>query len=207
MHDCFGLAPVARHVQDWGVSTGSVRALGDVGRAEHDARRDVIDRVAPVPVDFDAVFRRYAPYVGAIVLRLLGRADEVDDVVQDVFIQAHRGLAGLRDPEAVRPWLTRIAVRRARRWLRRHWYRRLATGGDGVDVDEMVDPSASPEQRAEIAIIYGALERMPVDERVVWVLRTVEGETLESIATALGCSLSTVQRRLRAAQAFMERLR
>jgi RNA polymerase sigma-70 factor, ECF subfamily len=186
-------------VQDWGVSTGTLRAVGDVRAG------DVA--VADHPVDFDAVFRRYAPYVGAIVLRLVGRPDDVDDIVQDVFIQAHRGLSGLRDPEAVRPWLTRIAVRRSRRWLRRHWYRRLAAASDTVGIDDIVDPSASPETRAEIAHIYGALARMPADDRVVWVLRTVDGETLESIASLVGCSLSTVQRRLRAAQAFMERLR
>jgi RNA polymerase sigma-70 factor (ECF subfamily) len=198
--ECFGLAPLARRVQDWGVSTGTVRALGDV-------RAGGLQAALADPVDFDAVFRRYAPYVGAIVLMIVGRPDDVDDIVQDVFIQAHRGLSGLRDPEAVRPWLTRIAVRRSRRWLRRHWYRRLFTVGDAGAIDDMVDPSASPEQRAEIAVVYRVLAQMPADDRVVWVLRKVDGETLESIASLVGCSLSTVQRRLRAAQAFMERLR
>ena len=48
---------------------------------------------------------------------------------------------------------------------------------------------------------------MPHDDRVVWVLRLVEGETLEEIAETLGCSVSTVQRRLRAATAVMGSLR
>ena len=47
------------------------------------------------------------------------------------------------------------------------------------------------------------LDRMPRDERLVWVLRFVEGETLESIAELLGASVSTVQRRLRAAEVTM----
>jgi RNA polymerase sigma-70 factor (ECF subfamily) len=187
-------------MQDWGVSTGTPRALGGVGTGEP------IDRAAE-PADFDAVFRRYAPYVGAVVLRIVGRPEDVDDIVQDVFIQAHRGLGGLRDPEAVRPWLTRIAVRRSRRWLKRHWYRRLFKTGDPSAIDEMVDSAASPEDRAEVAGVYTALAQMPADERVVWVLRAVEGETLESIASLVGCSVSTVQRRLRAAEAFMERLK
>ena len=51
------------------------------------------------------------------------------------------------------------------------------------------------------------LERMPRDECIVWVLRLVEGETLESIAELLGCSVSTVQRRLRAAEATMGAIR
>jgi RNA polymerase sigma-70 factor (ECF subfamily) len=159
------------------------------------------------PLRFDAVFRRYAPYVGAIVLRLIGRPGDVDDVVQDVFIQAHRGLSKLRDPAAVRPWLRRIAVRRSRRWLQKRWVRRWF-GESDVDLQaELVDASASPEERAQIAHTYRLLDRMPKDERIVWVLRVVEGETLESIADLTGCSVSTVQRRLRAAEAAMEKIR
>ena len=160
-----------------------------------------------LPLSFDDVFRRYAPYVGAIVLRLIGRPGDVDDVVQDVFIQAHRGLSKLRDPAAVRPWLRRIAVRRARRWLRKRWVRRWF-GESDVDIEaELVDASASPEERAQIANIYRLLEQMPRDERIIWVLRVVEGETLESIADLLGCSVSTVQRRLRTAESAMEVIR
>ncbi|HEX9294380.1 MAG TPA: sigma-70 family RNA polymerase sigma factor [Polyangiaceae bacterium] len=162
--------------------------------------------VDALQLEFDQVFRRYAPYVGAIVLQLIGRAADVDDVVQDVFIQAHRGLVKLRDPAAVRPWLRRIAVRRARRWLRTRWVRRWF--GDS-DVEPHLEPDscATPEERAQIASVYRRLEQMPRDDRVVWVLRHVEEETLESIAELVGCSVSTVQRRLRAAQASMGEIR
>ena len=64
------------------------------------------------------LFRRYAPYVSTIGLRLLGRDDELDDLVQDVFIEAQRGLHGLRAPDAIKGWLARITVRRATRRLR-----------------------------------------------------------------------------------------
>jgi len=157
------------------------------------------EEAAPTSLDFDAVFRRYAPYVGAIVLRLIGRPGDVDDVVQDVFIQAYRGLSKLRNPDAVRPWLRRIAVRRSRRWLRTRWARHWF-GEDDFDAQtDLVDSSASPEERAQIAHIYKMLDRMPRDERIVWVLRLVDEETLESIAELMSCSVSTVQRRLRAA--------
>jgi DNA-directed RNA polymerase specialized sigma24 family protein len=48
---------------------------------------------------------------------------------------------------------------------------------------------------------------MPRDERLAWVLRFVEGETLESISELLGSSVSTVQRRLRAAHAKLGEVR
>jgi RNA polymerase sigma-70 factor, ECF subfamily len=165
------------------------------------------DEASATSLRFDEVFRRYAPYVGALVLKLIGRPGDVDDVVQDVFIQAHRGLSSLREPAAVRPWLRRITVRRSRRWLRKRWVLRWFRESDVDTENELVDPSASPEERTQITYIYRALERMPRDERLAWVLRFVEGETLEAIAELLGCSVSTVQRRLRAAQASMGEVR
>jgi len=156
------------------------------------------------PLRFEDVFRHYAPYVGALVLRLIGRPGDVDDVVQDVFIQAHGWLSQLRDPAAVRPWLRRIVVRRTRRWLRKSWVRRRRRELDVSAQIDLVDGGASPEERAEIARIYRTLDQLPRDERLAWVLRFVEGETLESIASLLGCSLSTTQRRLRSAEAKMD---
>src|SRR4029079_16738162 len=65
------------------------------------------------------LFRRYAPYVATIGIRLLGRDDELDDLVQEVFIEAYRGFHQLRSSDAVKAWLARITVRRAVRRLRR----------------------------------------------------------------------------------------
>jgi RNA polymerase sigma-70 factor (ECF subfamily) len=184
----------------------------EVPSASREAERAVdapsaSERADALPLCFDEVFRRYAPYVGALVLKLIGRPGYVDDVVQDVFIQAHRGLSKLRDPAAVRPWLRRITVRRSRRWLRKRWVLRWFRESDVETETELVDASASPEERTQIAYIYRTLEQMPRDERLVWVLRFVEGETLEAIAELLGLSVSTVQRRLRAAQATMGEVR
>jgi RNA polymerase sigma-70 factor, ECF subfamily len=223
----FWVARRHRIVAEWSVSREpALRRRPDSDDSERESGRNLRDllrksgRGGPVlrdpatsddeqslPLRFDDVFRRYAPYVGSVVLQLIGRPGDVDDVVQDVFIQAHRGLPKLRDASAVRPWLRRIAVRRSRRWLRKRWVRRWF-GESDVDVQaELVDSSASPEERAQITYIYRRLERMPRDESIVWVLRLVEGETLESIADLLGCSVSTVQRRLRAAEAAMGDIR
>jgi RNA polymerase sigma-70 factor (ECF subfamily) len=156
------------------------------------------------PLDFDAVFRRYAPYVAAIALKIIGRDNEVDDVVQDVFVEAHRGLSRLRDQQSLKPWLARITVRRAHRRVQRHWLRRVLRLAPPTEFDGLADPGATPEQRAQVASAYRLLERLSPKLRVVWILRQVEEESLERIAELCGCSLSTVQRRLRAAQAHIE---
>jgi RNA polymerase sigma-70 factor (ECF subfamily) len=151
--------------------------------------------------DLNAVYRRFAPYVAAVGVRILGRSDELDDLVQDVFIAAAHGIAKLSEPKAVKAWLARIAVRSAVRRLRQRRLLRALhlTGSAPIDVDTLVAADASPEQRALVACVYRALEGLSALDRAAWVLRHVEGETLEQAAALCGCSQSTFQRRLRRA--------
>lgn len=157
------------------------------------------------PRNFDEVFRRYSPYVARVGLRLLGNDSEVDDLVQDVFLEAHRGLPSLREAGALGGWLARICVRRATRRLRRRRLLALLSLDTVTERDLPFDASASPEQRAEVARLYRRLDQMPVAERVAWLLRHVEGESLDDMVVLCGCSKSTVQRRLRSAEARLER--
>jgi RNA polymerase sigma-70 factor, ECF subfamily len=153
--------------------------------------------------DLDDAYRRFAPYVAAIAVRILGRSDDLDDLVQDVFVEATRGIAALSDPHAIRGWLARIAVRASvRRLRRRRLLRALHLSSDeALDYDALAAPDATPEQRAMVARVYRALDALPLAERVAWVLRHVQGATLEEAATFCGCSQSTYQRRLRRASA------
>jgi len=161
--------------------------------------------MAPVePLDFDHVFRAYAAYVAAIGHKIMGRDDDLDDLVQEVFIEAHRGLRRIRDPRALKSWLARITVRRTIRKLRRTRVLMLFGLDAPSDYAEIVEASATPDERAQVALAYRSLERLPVAERVVWVLRHVEGESLDDIAQICACSKSTVQRRLRLAQKTLE---
>ena len=150
------------------------------------------------------LFKRYSPYVATIGLRLLGRDDELDDLVQEVFIEAYRGLHQLRSPEAVKSWLARITVRRAIRRLRRRRLRSFFSLESLPSDARLADDGATPEEKAEIVSTYRMVERIPVRQRVVWVLKHVEGETLDSIAEICRCSKTTVQRRLRAAERALQ---
>jgi RNA polymerase sigma-70 factor (ECF subfamily) len=156
-------------------------------------------------LEFSAVFRRYGRYVASIGARILGAEDELDDLVQEVFLEAYRGLAGVREPRAVRGWLARICVRRATRRLKR---RRLRSwfSLDKVDDARLAAPTGSnPEHGAQVRAAYKILECMAAEERAVWVLRHLEEESLDDIAAICACSKSTVQRRLRTAQARFEK--
>jgi RNA polymerase sigma-70 factor (ECF subfamily) len=154
--------------------------------------------------ELDAAFRSYARYVAAVALRLLGRDDELDDVVQEVFLIAVRGLGRLREPEAVKGWLATVTVRVAGRRLRRRRLRALVGLDRGAGYEEIAASGASQEERALLGRVYRVLDGMPVKERLAWLLRHVEGERLEAVAELCGCSLATAKRRIAAAQKILD---
>lgn len=158
------------------------------------------------PIDLDEAFRRYSGYVARVALRLLGNDAEVDDLVQDVFVEAHRGLAAVREPGALGGWLARICVRRATRRLRRRRLLALLSLDSLTERELPLDAAASPEQRAEVVGLYRLLDRLPAEERVAWLMRHVEGESLEAMVLLCSCSKSTVQRRLLRAEARLDEL-
>lgn len=155
-------------------------------------------------VALDDVYRRYCRYVAAVVLRLDGRTSEVDDLVQDVFVEAARGIARLRDPDAIKGWLATIAVRVVRRRLRlRRLWRLLGVDRD-VGLVGAVDPGASPVDRLLLRAVYRVLDEMPVADRLAFSLHIIEGETLDVVARLCGCSLATAKRRVARAQRVID---
>jgi len=186
------------------VDSGPVRCLPIPRAPPHFSGSRVRGEVVVSTEELGDLFKRYASYVATIGMRLLGRDDEVDDLVQEVFIEAYRGFHQLRSPDAVKAWLARITVRRAIRRLRRRRVRSFFSL-DALPSDaKLTDDGATPEEKAEIVSTYRMIERIPVRQRVVWVLKHVEGETLDSIAEICRCSKATVQRRLRAAEHTLE---
>ena len=157
------------------------------------------------PFDLEEAFRGHAAYVAGVGLRILGRGAEVDDLVQDVFIAAARGLRALREPAAARAWLRTVAVRLARRRLRARRLKAFIGFDDAPSYLDVADPAASPADRQLLASVYRLLDRLPVSERLAWTLRHVEGEALDDVAAACGCSLATAKRRVAAAQQAIER--
>jgi len=153
----------------------------------------------------ESLYRDYGRYVASIAHRLLGRDDEVDDVIQDVFLAAHRGLDQLRDPGAVKGWLAAITVRTARHKLRMRKVRAFFHLDAASEHETVSSADASPEDRTLVAQVYRLLDELPADERIAWTLRHLEGEKLDVVADFCGISLATAKRRIQAAQDHLKR--
>ncbi len=156
--------------------------------------------------DDAAAFRRlyalHSRYLAGVVFRLLGDDADLEDVVQEAFLDAARAIGALRQSESLRPWLVSIAVRRVHRHLAAQRRRRFI-------VDQFSELSAFvgvTSSRAAAHELYDALGRLPASVRIPWSLRHVEQMTLPEVADNTRTSLSTTKRRIQEAQTRLERL-
>ena len=153
--------------------------------------------------DLEYLFHRYSAYVAFIAHRLIGVPSDVDDVVQDVFLDVERGLSKLRDTSTVKSWLATITVRRSRRHLKKRRIRKFIGLDRSPSYENIADSSASPEHRAMIASIYKILDDFPVDERIAWTLKYVHEEKVSEVARLCGCSRATAHRRIASVQSVI----
>jgi RNA polymerase sigma-70 factor (ECF subfamily) len=132
---------------------------------------------------FAELYRRYARMVHGILLARAPAA-EVDDLVQDVFIQMWRKLGSLRDPAAFPGWLGQIARHRAID----HFRSRMEV------VELSANAAATPAPpRDEAAEAMEAIRSMPEAYRETLVLRLVEGMSGDEIAARTGLTPASVR--------------
>jgi len=148
---------------------------------------------------------RHARLVYRILRRSLGQQNEVEDLVQEVFLNLFRRLPTLREPRALPAFLVTITTLTLRHELRRRWVRRCMTLGARDDIDpdlQAVHPN--PEARQAVARLYAILDRLGSEDRIAFVLRFIEGMELTEVAVAMGLSLATAKRRLAHARARVD---
>jgi len=149
---------------------------------------------------FAQLYRRHARYLAGVVYRMMGDELELDDVVQDTFVALRDQLHELREPEHVRPWIVRVAVRLSRKRLERRRRRsRLLAWQPPPPVAS--DPAIDHELRA----LFQALATLPPELRIAWTLNKMEGETLPRVAELCETSLATVKRRIAEAERRLAR--
>lgn len=157
------------------------------------------------PVDLEALFVAHASFVSRLLYRLVGREGDVEDLVQEVFVQALRRIDALRDPGAARAWLSQVAVRLATRRLKRRRFRRFISLDDdeAEGVPEFAAREAPPEAQHLLRQVFDRLDAVGADDRVAWTLRVVEERPLDEVAELCGCSLATAKRRIARVEAHL----
>ncbi len=184
--------------------------LGDLDLAVCIAARD--------PAAVRLVTRRNNQRLFRAVWSILKNRPEAEDAVQSAYLKAFAAIGGFKGAASLSTWLTRIAINEALE-RRRAGARREARLDQGsvADIEEYRDKlmrgsmTASPDgtlARAQIRrVLEDAIGRLPDDFRLVFVLREIEGLSVEEAAEVLGAPAATVKtRHLRARRRLQQEL-
>ena len=149
---------------------------------------------------FERFYRDHRRQVAGNLYRVLGDRGELDDLVQEVFVIAFRGMERFRGDSKLSTWLYRICVNVALGRLRSK-SRRAPVVPYGDILDEPADetqtaPDVKLERREELARVYRALEHLAPKKRIVFVLHEIQGLDIKEIADIVQAPLVTVRTRL-----------
>jgi RNA polymerase sigma-70 factor (ECF subfamily) len=135
-------------------------------------------------IAFDTLYERYARIVHGLLLARVGR-DEVDDLVQDVFLTAWRRLDNLRDPAAFGGWIAMIARNRATDFHRR--------SAQFVELPANLESPGDTSNEADANAALAAIRSLPDAYRETLILRLVEGLSGPEIAERTGLTPGSVR--------------
>jgi RNA polymerase sigma-70 factor (ECF subfamily) len=155
-----------------------------------------------------ALVERFQSNVFGLCYRMLGRHHDAEDVAQETFAAAFGAWSQLRDPERLRFWLLQIAIRKVHRRFRRRKLLRALGFDDGAydaTLDVLARSDCPQETRMELSLLSKALDKLSTNDRVAWMLRHVEGLSLEEVAQECGCSLAAAKRRISSASQRISR--
>ena len=166
---------------------------------------------------FDTLVTKYHPKVVNLVTRFVKNADDAQDVAQEAFIKAYRGLKNFRGDSAFYTWLYRIAINSAKNYLVSQGRKSPAYAVDVEDAEHMESATNlkeydTPEGNMltdEIEqTVYKAIKDLPEDLKTAITLRELEGMSYDEIANVMECPIGTVRSRIfRAREAIDKHLK
>ncbi len=151
------------------------------------------------------LFRSHRGRVHATLYRVLGGNGDMDDLLQETFVQVFGSLRSWRAEASLATWIDRIAVRVAYRYLGQ---RRARPPTDELGDDDAIAPDVGGARvaaaREGVRRLYDALGRLAPAARVAFALHEIDGRTLAEVATVTGSSLTATKLRVwRARRALM----
>jgi RNA polymerase sigma-70 factor (ECF subfamily) len=179
------------HQQHTPLFAGILAGVGDSD--ELVARCKAGDRLA-----FATLFNEQRASVTQLVHRMTGGSSELEDLVQEVFVQVHKSLGSFRNQSRLSTWIYRIAVNVVlmHRRARKSRPLSLVPPAEPATADGAAPPDEQLARRRRIDAFYRVLERIGDKKRTVYVLHELEGLSPAEIATIVGAPVLTVRTRL-----------
>lgn len=159
------------------------------------------------PEAFGPLIERHKIAIYRLVYRMVHNRDDAEDLVQEIFIKAYKGIKSFKPGYKFLPWLSRIAVNHTLNFIKKEkkvevqpleW---VANYNDGKN-----NPAEIVKQKILKEKVLAAMEQLPNEYRIVLLLRVEEGLSYEEIGQALNIPRGTVMSRLARARQRLKEL-
>jgi RNA polymerase sigma-70 factor (ECF subfamily) len=169
---------------------------------------------------FTEIVNRYRGKIYGLTLNLLHNPADAEEITQDAFIRAYRGLSRFRGESSLATWLHRIALNLARnrywyffRRRRQHWVsldRPLTEDSNATFADLVAATDRDPAQETVTneftTLVAACMERLDPKHREILIMRNVQDLSYEEIARSLGINVGTVKSRIARAREYLRNL-
>ena len=178
------------------MSTGKLQAI-----IHAEGAPDLVQRCQRGDKDaLGELYRQYRSEVARNLHRMLGPGkSEMEDVLQEVFIEVFRSIGRFRGDARITTWLYRVCVNVALQRLRKRKRRAEVSQEDVVEVvlgDGGETPERALDARRRLHAVYRILDELSPKKRIVFILHEIEGREPKEIAGIVGAPVLTVRTRL-----------
>ena len=152
---------------------------------------DLVARCRAGDVDaFETIYNQHAARIYTLACRMAGSPQDGEDLLQEIFLQAHRKLASFKGDSSLGTWLYRLALNHCLDYVRS---RRAKMGRltDTLDAEGAMEPVAARETPIARVDLERALQQLPEGCREAFVLHDVEGFDHKEVAKLLGIAEGT----------------
>jgi RNA polymerase sigma-70 factor (ECF subfamily) len=152
---------------------------------------DLVARCQAGDVDaFGELYRHHAARIFALTCRMSGSTETGEDLLQEVFLQAHRKIRGFKGDSTIGTWLYRLAINHCLDFVRSR-QGKMDKVTDSLDKDGAATPGAAHDSPVERIDLERAIRQLPPGCREAFVLHDVEGYEHREIAQMLGIAEGT----------------
>jgi RNA polymerase sigma-70 factor, ECF subfamily len=155
------------------------------------AEADLVTRCQAGDVDaFETLYRSHAARIYALASRMAGSAEEGEDLLQEIFLQAFRKLGSFKGDAALGTWLYRLALNHCLDFVRSR-QTRMGKVTETLDAERSFEPPARRDTPIARIDLDRAIERLPAGCREAFVLHDVEGFDHKEVGELLGIAEGT----------------
>ena len=139
---------------------------------------------------FETLYRQHAARIYTLACRMGGSPEDGEDLLQEIFLQAHRKLGSFKGDSSIGTWLYRLALNHCLDYVRSR-QAKMSRITDTLDAESSVEPTARRETPIAKLDLERAIERLPEGCREAFVLHDVEGFGHKEVGELLGIAEGT----------------